>query len=60
MFRMKPTYIIDRVIDINLDDLKDEGIKGLIFDLDNTLIAPKTAELSEDIKDWLLIAKTGF
>lgn len=60
MFRMKPTYIIERVTDINLEELKNEGLKGLIFDLDNTLIAPKAAFLMEDIKHWLEKAKVDF
>jgi len=60
MFRMKPTYIVERVTDINLSDLKDEGIKGLIFDLDNTLIPPKTASLPADIKSWLDETKGDF
>jgi len=60
MFRMKPTYIVERVTDINLNDLKNEGIKGLIFDLDNTLIPPKSAVLPEDIKTWLDQARDDF
>jgi len=59
-FRMKPTYIIDRVTDINLEDLKDEGIRGILFDLDNTLMAPKSGVLTDDIDDWLKIAKKDF
>lgn len=60
MFRMKPTYVVEHVTDINLNDLKDEGIQGLIFDLDNTLIAPETAELTEDVKNWLDEARDDF
>lgn len=60
MFRLKPTYIVEHVTDINLDDLKDEGIKGLIFDLDNTIMAPKTGEFTEDIMDWLNIVRNDF
>jgi len=60
MFRLKPTYIVERVTDINLEDLKEEGIKGIIFDLDNTLMPPKTANLPEDISDWLDNVKNFF
>jgi len=60
MFRITPTYITERVTDINLENLKDEGIEGLIFDLDNTLIAPKTAQLTEDVREWLMRAKQDF
>lgn len=60
MLKLKPTYIVERVTDINLDDLKDESIKGLIFDLDNTLMHPQTAHLPEDIEKWLEVVKNDF
>ncbi len=52
-FRMRPTYIIEHVTDINLEELKEEGIKGFLFDLDNTIMAPKTGYLTDDILEWL-------
>lgn len=58
--RLKPTYIVDRVTDINLVELKDENIKGLIFDLDNTLMPPNTCVLPEDIAQWIIKAKEDF
>lgn len=59
-FRLKPTYIVEHVTDINLEDLKEEGIKGLIFDLDNTLMAPRTGYLTEDIETWLKDLRNEF
>lgn len=59
-FRLKPTYVVERVTDINLDDLQKDGVKGLIFDLDNTIMAPKTGELTPDIADWLELVKNDF
>lgn len=59
-FRLKPSYIVDRVTDINLQDLKDDNIKGLIFDLDNTLMPPKSCDLPEDIAEWIEKAKIDF
>jgi len=58
--RLKPTYIVERVTDIDLEELKDENIKGLIFDLDNTLMPPKTCALPEDIARWIIKAKVDF
>lgn len=58
--RLKPTYIVERVTDINLEDLRDDNIKGLIFDLDNTLMPPKTCDLPEDIAEWLEKVKSDF
>jgi len=51
--KLKPTYITGHVTDINFEDLISEGIKGLIFDLDNTIMKPKTGKISEDIRQWL-------
>jgi len=58
--RLKPTYIVERVTDINLDDLKKENIKGLVFDLDNTLMPPNTEEYPKDIFEWLTHVKNDF
>lgn len=60
MLRLKPTYIIDNVTEIDLSIFKDEGIKGLIFDLDNTLMEPHTGDLREDIKHWLEEVRKDF
>ena len=59
-FRLKPTYIVERVTDINIEELRDENIKGLIFDLDNTLMPPNTCILPEDIAEWLEKVKVDF
>lgn len=59
-FRLRPTYIVEHVTDINLEDLKEEGVKGLLFDLDNTLMAPKTGMLTQDVANWLEIVKKEF
>jgi len=60
MLRLKPTYAVGRVTDINLEDLRAENIKGLIFDLDNTLMHPQTSYLPEDIEQWLDEVKKEF
>lgn len=57
----KPTYIIDGdVTDIDLDRLYDEGTRGLIFDLDSTLIAPKEGVLTKEVESWLKRARLKF
>jgi HAD superfamily phosphatase (TIGR01668 family) len=58
--RLTPTYIAERVTDINLDDLRKEGIKGLIFDLDNTIMPPGTGIYPPDIAEWLEEVKKEF
>jgi len=58
--RLKPTYVVERVTNINLEELSKDGIKGLIFDLDNTLMPPKNCNMPEDIKLWIENAKKDF
>ncbi len=60
MLRIKPTYIVGHVTDINLEDLKKDSIKGLVFDLDNTIMPPKTGDYPEDILKWLEMVKNEF
>ena len=60
MLKLKPTYIVECVTDINLEDLRGNNIKGIIFDLDNTIMHPKTSYIPEDIEQWLDIVKKDF
>lgn len=58
---IKPTYNIDGdVTDIVIENLLADGVKGLIFDLDSTLIESKTAHLTDEVKEWLLRARPHF
>jgi len=57
----RPTYLIEGdVTDIDLDQLYADGIRGLIFDLDSTLLAPRTGHLTEDVERWVQKARTQF
>lgn len=57
---LKPTYVVEHVTDINLEDLKASGIKGLVFDLDNTLMEPNAGQLTNDIAQWISTVKESF
>jgi uncharacterized protein len=58
---LRSTYIVDGdVTDIDLDQLIRDGIKGLIFDLDSTLVAPHSGMLTEDVARWLKYARVHF
>ncbi len=48
--RFVPDKIYDSVYDIEYDMLKENGIKALIFDIDNTLAPYELAEPDEKIK----------
>lgn len=48
-----PREMIPAVQDINLERLKERGIKLIILDIDNTLVAPNEAKPHESVVDWL-------
>ena len=48
-----PTQTVLTVRDINFDKLKEQGVKALFFDLDNTLIPYDINLIPEDIKAFL-------
>jgi HAD superfamily phosphatase (TIGR01668 family) len=61
MVFLRPTYLIDGdITDIKLDTLKEAGIKGIILDLDSTLIAPRSGRLTEEAASWLAAARASF
>lgn len=49
---LKPKLQVDRVTDITMDILKQNSIKAIILDVDNTLIDLDKNPL-EGIKDWI-------
>lgn len=58
---VKPSLIIDDITRIDLAALKAAGIRGFIFDLDNTIMAPHTGTLEDRIEAWLTILQAeGF
>ena len=58
---LKPTLIYDSdVTRIRLEDIKNLGVSGLILDLDNTIMAPKSARLELPVQYWLEVMKKNF
>lgn len=57
---IKPDYNIKSIFDINLEELKQIGIKGMLFDLDSTLMASKSGVYSKEVLDWLDIVRKYF
>ena len=57
---IKPDYDLDKIFEIDLKDLKENGIKAILFDLDSTLMASKTAVYTKEILDWLETVKKDF
>ena len=57
----RPTYLIDGdLTDVNLDKLYADGIKGIILDLDSTLVAPRSGCLTPQAESWLKEARQRF
>ncbi len=55
---LKPKVYVDSICDIDLKKLKKlKNIKGIIVDLDNTLIAWGRKEIDSKINDWIKEAK---
>lgn len=58
---LKPTLIYEGDITrIRLEELKKLNIEGLILDLDNTIMAPKSARIDLPVKYWLEVMKKNF
>ena len=48
-----PKQRVRTVHEINLDELKQMGIKGILTDLDNTLIGAKEPNATPELTEWL-------
>lgn len=51
--RLLPDQIVHTVFDIDLAQLKDQGVRGIITDLDNTLVSARTALATPELITWL-------
>lgn len=52
-----PDQILPQVTDINLEDLANNGIQGILFDLDNTLVGYDSEELALEFSKWVKRAR---
>ena len=46
-----PDIYVKSIYDINYDNLKERGIKCILFDLDNTLVPTHTKDPSKKLLD---------
>ena len=61
MSRFLPTEFVDSVYDIDISKLKEKGIKGFLFDIDNTLVTYAMPLPDQKVTDWLNgLKKAGF
>ena len=57
---LKPDYNLESIYAIDLEDLKSQGIKALLFDLDSTIMASKSASYFAETREWLDKVKRDF
>ncbi len=50
---LQPRMSVSSVFDVNLDELQGYGYRGLIMDLDNTLVAWNHPEVPKTLRVWL-------
>ncbi len=55
-----PTYFVPKIEDIDYDKLKEQGVKSLFFDLDNTLIAYDCDIISNETLNLLIKLEKTF
>ncbi|WP_256760130.1 YqeG family HAD IIIA-type phosphatase [Cohnella sp. WQ 127256] len=59
--RLLPDQLVNTVFDIDLDELKARGVRGIITDLDNTLVSAHTPLATPQLIAWLdLVEERGF
>ncbi len=59
--RFYPDYYIKSIFEIDTEDLKNKGIKALVFDIDNTLVPYDIKEPSKEIiKFFKELQEKGF
>ena len=51
--RIKPDYNLEYIYDIDTNELKSKGIKGIFFDLDSTVMQSKTGKFTKKTLDFL-------
>lgn len=49
---LKPDYNLNNIYEINFAELKQLGIKCIMFDLDSTVMVSKSAEFLPETLDW--------
>ncbi len=57
---LKPDYNLKSIYDIDFSQLKESGIKALLFDLDSTIMASKSGYYTEKTSQWLQAASEEF
>lgn len=57
---IKPDYNLKNIYEIDLEDLKSQGINAMLFDLDSTLMGSKTGCYTPKTLEWLEKVRKDF
>lgn len=49
----RPTFVVEAVYDLKPDQLREQGIRAVLVDLDNTLIAWNNPDGTPELREWL-------
>ena len=49
----RPHFMVEAVYDLKPDQLREHGIRAVLVDLDNTLIAWNNPDGTTELHDWL-------
>lgn len=59
--KLIPSLQVNTIYDIDLNDLWQKGYRGIITDLDNTLVGAKAPLATPELIDWLkVVGQIGF
>lgn len=59
--KLLPQLQVNTIYDIDLNALWEQGVRGIITDLDNTLVGAKAPLATPELIDWLkVVAQIGF
>ena len=57
---LKPDYDVENIYAIDLETLKNQGMKAMLFDLDSTIMASKSGYYTLKTLDWLETVRRDF
>lgn len=57
---LRPDFNLKDIYEIDLQELKNQGIKAIFFDLDSTIMVSKSGSYHERTQQWLEEVKNNF
>ncbi|MBN9417728.1 MAG: YqeG family HAD IIIA-type phosphatase [Candidatus Eremiobacteraeota bacterium] len=56
---LRPRQTVGFLTEIDIDDLLSQGIRGLLLDLDNTIVAWDQHDVEHEVQEWIHRAKAS-